>query len=114
MLYASPCFSDGKRGAQQHLAPLMWEPLRLRELMSDSLSACVSEHTYLLRPSDELPASCSSDLIKVMSSVRQTKVMLCGPSRSLWAVLQQRAGKPEGTETFWGLLESVPCGIACF
>lgn len=92
----------------------MWEPLRLYKLISDSLSTCVSEHTYLLRPSDELPTSCSSDLIKVVSSIWQTKLLLCSPSRSLWAVLQQRAGKPEDTETFQGALESVPYDVTCF
>lgn len=92
----------------------MWEPLRLRKLLSDSLSTRVSEHTYLLRPSDERPPSCSSDLIKVLSSIWQTKLSLCSPSRPLWAVLQQRAGKPEDTETFQGALESVPCDTTCF
>ena len=64
--------------------------------------------------SDELPTSCSSDLIKVTSSVWQTKLMLCSPSRSLWAMLQQRPGKPEDTEIVQGVLKSVPCDITCF
>lgn len=73
-----------------HLAHTDVGTLRLRELMSDSLSSCVSERTYLLRPSDELPASCSPDLIKVMSSVWQTKLMLCGIRPDLFRLCYNR------------------------